>query len=140
MVNFPKRKLFRRHTQQNWLWDFEARPLEDAERTANSPHARESRRGFSGLLFKTDAFLTAHPFGTVPAAFAPGGEPGIFESNSIMRAVARLAKNDYPIYGRDAYTASRIDGFLDVSLIFLRESQVFQLAVGRPAFRTLPWR
>ena len=50
-----------------WLWDFDARPLPEEERTASSPHARVSQRGFSGTLYKTDAFLEAHPFGTVPA-------------------------------------------------------------------------
>lgn len=113
----------------DWLWDFDARPLTSADRE-NAAIRREARDGFVGTLHKTDAFLVAHPFGTVPAAFSPDGAVGIFESNSIMRAVARLAKNDYPIYGRDAYAASRIDAFLDVSLIFLRESQIFQLAVA----------
>ena len=116
----------------DWLWDFDARPLTSVDRE-DAATRREARDGFSGALHKTDAFLIAHPFGTVPAAFSPDGAVGIFESNSIMRAVARLSKNDYPIYGRDAYAASRIDGFLDVSLIFLRESQLFQLAVARDA-------
>ena len=114
----------------DWLWDFDARPLTDADRE-DAATRREAREGFRGALHKTDAFLVAHPFGTVPAAFSPDGQVGIFESNSILRAVARLATNDYPIYGSDAYAASRIDGFLDVSLLFLRESQRFQLAVAR---------
>jgi glutathione S-transferase len=116
----------------DWLWDFDARPLTSADRE-DAATRREAREGFSGALHKTDAFLIAHPFGTVPAAFSPDGAVGVFESNSIMRAVARLSKNDYPIYGRDVYAASRIDGFLDVSLVFLRESQLFQLAVARDA-------
>jgi glutathione S-transferase len=116
----------------DWLWDFDARPLTSADREDMSTR-RVAREGFSGTLHKTDAFLIAHPFGTVPAAFSPDGAVGIFESNSIMRAVARLSKTDYPIYGRDAYAVSRIDGFLDVSLLFLRESQIFQLAVSRDA-------
>ena len=77
-----------------WLWDFDARPLRDNERGATAATAREARTGFQGQLHKTEAFLDAHPFGTVPAAFSPDGGTGIFESNSIMRAVARLAKND----------------------------------------------
>ncbi|MDJ0847284.1 MAG: glutathione S-transferase family protein [Myxococcota bacterium] len=113
-----------------WLWDFDARPLTDADR-ADSSLLREAREGFRGGLYKTDAFLVAHPYGTVPAAFSPDGRIGIFESNSIMRAVARLARNGYPVYGEGPYEASRIDGFLDVSLLFLRESQLFQLAVAR---------
>ena len=95
-------------------------PLSEADRANAGSMVRRAREGFQGELHKTDAFLLAHPFGTVPAAFSPDGAVGIFESNSIMRAVARLAKNDYPIYGRDAYEASRIDGFLDVSLVFSR--------------------
>ena len=49
-----------------WLWDYEARPLADDERTPDSPHARIGRRGFSGTLYKTDAFLATQPFATVP--------------------------------------------------------------------------
>src|SRR6266851_4966113 len=81
-------------------------------------------------LFKTDAFLEAQPFGTVPAAFAPDGRTGIFESNSIMRAVARLGQATFSLYGRDAYEASRIDSFLDVSLVFARDSQIYLLALS----------
>jgi hypothetical protein len=45
-----------------------------------------------GVLFRTDAFLKARPFGTVPAAFSPDGRIGVFESNSIKRLVARLGQ------------------------------------------------
>ncbi len=110
-----------------WLWDFDARPLEEREKHADSPHARTSRRGFSGQLYKTDAFLEAHPFGTVPAAFSPDGATGIFESNSILRAVARVGGGS--LYGDDAYSASRIDSFLDADLVFAREAQVYLLAM-----------
>jgi len=55
---------------------------------------------------------------------------GIFESNSIMRAVARLGEATFPLYGRDAYEASRIDSFLDVSLVFARDSQIYLLALS----------
>ena len=79
-------------TLPGWLWDFDARPLEEAEKTPDNPHARASKRGFgAAMLYKTDAFLAAHPFGTVPAAFDPEGATGVFESNSILRAVARAA-------------------------------------------------
>src|SRR5581483_5628983 len=73
---------------QSWLWDFDARPLSADDK----PEADEvlGRAGFRGKLRKTPAFLDRHPFGTVPAAFSPDGKVGIFESNSIMRAVARL--------------------------------------------------
>ncbi len=113
-----------------WLWDFDARPLADTERRADHPAARQGRRGFSGTLFKTDAFLAAQPFGTVPAAFSPDGTIGVFESNSILRAVARLGSAARPLYGRDHWQASRIDAFLDANLVFAREAQVWLLALG----------
>jgi elongation factor 1-gamma len=84
-------------------------------------------------LFKTDAFLKAHPFGTVPAAFSPDGRIGIFESNSIMRAVARLGHERFALYGRDPYEASRIDSFLDTSLVFARDAQLYLFALRESA-------
>jgi len=113
----------------DWLWDFDARPLSEAERSADSPLARSGCRGFDVPLFKTDKFLEVHPFGTVPAAFSPDGEIGIFESNSILRAVARLGSPESGLYGRDPYQASRIDSFLDASLVFAREAQVYLLGL-----------
>jgi len=110
-----------------WLWDLEPRPLDEDERDPDGPHARQSRRGFGGTLYKTDAFLEAHPFGTVPAAFTPGGI-GVFESNSILRAVARAA-NRPPLYGTNAEEASRVDSFLDANLAFAREAQVYLLGL-----------
>ena len=115
-----------------WLWDYDARPLPDDERTDDSPHARTGRRGFSGTLWKTDAFLQAHPFGTVPAAFGPDGSVGVFESNSILRAVARAGAHNRQLYGRDGYEASRIDSFLDANLVFAREAQVYLLGIDTP--------
>jgi len=116
---------------KGWLWDYDARPLAEDESQSLSFLARTGRVGLTGAqLFKTDAFLAAQPFGNVPAAFAPGGEVGIFESNSIMRAVARLGSAAYQLYGRDAYEASRIDSFLDVSLVFARDAQIYLLALS----------
>jgi elongation factor 1-gamma len=113
---------------QSWLWDFDARPLSAAEGTEASEV--RGHAGFQGKLHKTAAFLEAHPFGTVPAAFSPDGKVGIFESNSIMRAVARLAGDKLGLYGKDPYEASRIDSFLDASLVFARDSQIYLLALG----------
>jgi glutathione S-transferase len=113
----------------SWLWDFDARPLSSNELAA-SPGMQVGKVGFQGTrLHKTSAFLDAHPFGTVPAAFSPDGKTGIFESNSIMRAVARLGESRFPLYGRDAYEASRIDSFLDASLVFARDAQIYLLAL-----------
>ena len=114
---------------QDWLWDFDAHPLSEAERNTPQETARQAKAGFSGRLFKTEAFLDAHPFGTVPAAFSPDGSVGIFESNSIMRAVARLGEKTYPAYGTDAYAAARIDSFLDASLVFARDTQIYLFGV-----------
>jgi elongation factor 1-gamma len=118
----PPRELAR------WLWDFDARPLE-AEEVASGT-VREARVGFGGPLHKTDAFLSAHPFGTVPAAFSPDGKTGVFESNAIARAVVRLAPEPTRLYGDDSYAASRIDAFLDASLVFAREVQVYLLELA----------
>jgi len=116
---------------RDWLWDYDARPLAGGERESLSSLARTGRVGLAGAqLFKTNAFLEAQPFGNVPAAFGPDGKVGIFESNSIMRAVARLGEARFPLYGRDVYEASRIDGFLDVSLVFARDSQIYLLALS----------
>jgi len=114
---------------QSWLWDFDARPLSDAERAAPTD-VRVGHVGFKGAsLHKTTAFMTAHPFGTVPAAFSPDGTIGIFESNSIMRAVARLGEQRFPLYGHGAYEASRVDSFLDASLVFARDAQLYLLSL-----------
>jgi glutathione S-transferase len=112
----------------SWLWDFDAHPLSTEEQGA-SPEVR-GQVGFKGTLHKTNAFMKAHPFGTVPAAFSADGTVGIFESNSIMRAVARLGESRFPLYGSDVYEASRIDSFLDASLVFARDSQIYLLALG----------
>lgn len=116
---------------RDWLWDYDARPLAGQECQSLASLARTGRVGLTGAqLFKTDAFLEAQPFGNVPAAFGLDGKIGIFESNSIMRVVARLGEATFPLYGRDVYEASRIDSFLDVSLVFARDSQVYLLALS----------
>jgi glutathione S-transferase len=113
---------------QSWLWDFDARPLSDDER-AHSGTGAAGKVGFKGTLHKTSAFIAAHPFGTVPAAFSPDGKIGIFESNSIMRAVARIGESRFPLYGSGPYEAARIDSFLDVSLVFARDAQIYLLSL-----------
>lgn len=119
------------HELADWLWDFDAQPLSDTVREQHAEAAREARTGFAGVLYKTDAFLTAHPYGTVPAAFSADGSTGIFESNSIMRAVVRSVEGAGGLYGSDAPSSARIDSFLDVSLIFARDSQVYLLGLLR---------
>ena len=79
---------------KNWLWDFDARPLTEEDKIKLADKASQGRTGFSIKLYKTDDFLKAHPYGTIPAAFSSDGKIGIFESNSIMRLVARLKTNN----------------------------------------------
>jgi elongation factor 1-gamma len=113
-----------------WLWDFDARPVSEVAPDILARAERTGRIGFKDrTLYKSDAFLAAHPFATVPAAFSPDGETGIFESNSIMRAVARLGAERFPLYGHGPYEAARIDSFLDVSLVFARDTQTYLLAL-----------
>ena len=80
----------------NWLWDAHPRLLTEEEKTPDNPAARQGRRGFKGTLYKTDEFLQAHPFGTVPAAFA---------SRASLNAACRIA-------AVDAARVSRFGGFV----------------------------
>ena len=116
-----------------WLWDYDARPIDDAEHgtPALERFARTTRRGFQGTLYKTDRFLEANPFGDVPAAFGAEGSVGLFESNSIMRAAARLGPNAASICGETPLEQSRIDAFLDRTLLFARDIQPYVLSGGR---------
>ncbi len=109
------------------LWDYEARGLTDPEKKDNPQWARTASRGFRGSLYKTDEFLTAHPYGNVPAAFAGEGRVGVFESNSIMRAAARAGQKSPGLYGRGWEQQSRIDGFLDRTLLFADAIQAYVL-------------
>ena len=116
---------------KNWLWDFNAHLLSDADRDHPDVIVRAAHTGFKSNLYKTRSFLAAHPFGTAPAAFSPDGHTGIFESNSILRAVARLGSDKVPLYGKDPYEASRIDSFLDAALVLARQSQVYLLSLSQ---------
>ena len=88
---------------------------------------KDRGKGALRVVYKTDSFLEKHPFGTVPAGYNSDGSIGIFESNSIMRAVARSSTNT-TLYGdNDPYLQSRIDSFLDANLVFSREFQVYVL-------------
>ena len=112
----------------NWLWDYEAFKMDDAEKSANASARRTAKTGFSGELYKTDAFLGANPFGDIPAAFAENGKMGIFESNSIMRLAALTGPNAPALYGDSAAARARIDGFLDKTLLFADTVQKYILS------------
>jgi hypothetical protein len=47
-----------------------------------------------------------------------------------MRAVARLGEGRFPVYGHDPYEASRVDSFLDASLLFARDAQTYLLSLS----------
>ena len=102
----------------NWLWDYDAFKMTDADKETHATAYRTAKTGFSGALYKTDAFLRANPFGDIPAAFAENGTMGIFESNSIMRLAALTGPNAPALYGDSATARARIDGFLDKTLLF----------------------
>jgi len=103
----------------HWLWDFDARELSECSEADLEGTARKGTVGFSGrTLFKTDDFLQAHPFGNVPAAFSGDGSVGIFESNAIMRAAARCGPHGNSLLGTGPLIQSRIDSFVDRSLVF----------------------
>ena len=63
----------------------------------------------------------------MPAAFGGEEKIGIFESNSILREVARLSEHKTLYGGDDIHIKSRIDSFLDANLVFSREFQVYIL-------------
>ena len=108
----------------NWLWDAEPKKLTDADKKKYKQFERVGKRGFNSALYKTDDFIKLIPFGTVPAAFSIDGKIGIFESNSILRAVARQDKVNN-LYGKNSFEASRVDSFLDSGLVFSREHQEY---------------
>ena len=113
----------------NWYWDFEARKLSDDDKRALSDFARQGSVGFANItLYKSDAFLEAHPFGNVPAGYSGDGLVGVFESNAIMRAAARAGREGEALLGADIWEASRIDSFLDRSLVYARDLQRYLLA------------
>lgn len=112
-----------------WLWDFDARKLTEAEKPGLDHFARIGSLGFAGLtLYKSDAFLQAHPFGNVPAGFSGDGSVGIFESNAIMRAAARSGRKRHGLLGDGPLGESRVDAFLDRSLVFACDTQRYLLA------------
>ncbi len=112
----------------NWLWDFDARPLK--EKPINDNLLIKGTKGFSNVLSKTKKFLTLNPYGNVPVAFNSSGSIGIFESNSILRLVARIGENEINLYGRNNFIKSRIDSFLDTSLVFGCTTQPYLLALS----------
>ena len=46
-----------------------------------------------------------------------------------MRSVARIGENTNNVYGFDAFSSSRIDSFLDTSLVFACDSQAYLLSL-----------
>ena len=111
-----------------WLWDFDARPL--TEVSSQDKILIKGKKGFSNILKKTERFLSLNPYGNVPVAFNSKGTIGIFESNSILRLVARIGKNKINLYGKNDFIKSRVDSFLDSSLVFGSLNQPYLLALN----------
>lgn len=112
----------------DWLWDYDAVKMTEAEKAHHADARRIASTGFSGELYKTDSFLAANPFGDIPAAFAEDGTLGVFESNSIMRLAALTGPNAPALYGDRPAQRARIDGFLDKTLLFANTIQSYILA------------
>ena len=111
-----------------WVWDFDARPFE--ENSSEDKLIIKGKKGFSNSLTKTKKFLTLNPYGNVPVAFNSIGTIGVFESNSILRLVARIGKNKINLYGKNDFIKSRVDSFLDSSLVFGSLNQPYLLALN----------
>ena len=77
---------------------------------------------------KNPQFLKLNPYGTVPVAFNISGSIGVFESNSILRVIARLGKKR-TIYGNNSFNKSRIDSYLDACLVFATLTQNYTLSL-----------
>ena len=71
---------------RDWLWDYDDRPSNEHEQRLIILRANMTGRMTGARLFKSDAFHETQPL-------CPGEQIGIFESNSIMRTVARLGDN-----------------------------------------------
>lgn len=115
----------------DWLWDYDAKRMNDADKQQHAAARRTASTGFSGDLYKTDGFLAANPFGDIPAAFAEDGTVGVFESNSIMRLAALTGPNAPALYGARPAQRARIDGFLDKTLLFADTIQDYILSGPR---------
>src|SRR5712664_2416113 len=82
--------------------------------------------GLKGWLWDYDARPLAE--GEADASIARVGRTGLTGAQ-LFKTVARLGQSSFPLYGRDAFEASRIDSFLDVSLVFARDSQIYLLSL-----------
>ena len=56
----------------NWLWDFDAKPITDEDKSKLKSFEIKSKRGFKGSLYKTEIYRSTS-FGTVPAGFVGEG-------------------------------------------------------------------
>ena len=41
---------------KNWLWDFDARPMNEDDLKDQKKHIQEAKAGYQGELYKTEAF------------------------------------------------------------------------------------
>jgi len=70
-----------------------------------------------GTTNREDWFMAVNPFHKVPTLFTEDASDGVFESNAILRYVARLGADTHDLYASDdPLKQSRIDAFLDMEL------------------------
>ena len=113
----------------NWLWDFDARELGEEEKTEDSPHARVSRRGFLWRAVQNRC-LHAHPALRHRASSVQSGWcGGRIRIQQYFASGCAIGTGCKGLYGRNAMDASRIDSFLDATLVFGREAQVYLLGI-----------
>ena len=99
-------------------------------RKARLGEAAAGKVGFKGTLHKTRHSCGRIRSAPSPAPSVPDGKIGIFESNSIMRAVARLGENRFPALWPRPYMRPRASiAFSDASLVFARDAQNYLLSL-----------
>ena len=55
----------------DWLWDFETKPMAEADPAVVQSSQRAGRIGFKDTPFyKTESVIVANPFGAAPATFS----------------------------------------------------------------------
>ena len=115
-----------------WLWDFDARPIAEvpAVRLENASMTVRTKCSRNGTERRRDAGQCGTHWSDRLRRSKAIQDGRISRSAAIMRAVARLGAERFPVYGRNVYESSRIDAFLDASLVFARDGQIYLLALS----------
>ena len=112
----------------NWLWDFDARELGEEEKPKTA-RTRELAGGVS-LARCTKPMPLCAPS---PTALCQQRSVRMvrweYSNPTVFCAQLRDRHRMPGLYGRNAMDASRIDSFLDATLVFGREAQVYLLGI-----------